>query len=136
MFKRLKAGLAFNGIAKAMERLYVNIQELKENIKNSEDPLEYKETLFMMTYVARVAIVDVLHKYNYASDNMIIVPSIGRERVPFISAYFMTVSQLPIIAEVVGLEKEVQEILDRGDLFDRLDQLMPLEFKEKIRKNK
>ena len=133
MLNFLKAGIEYNNMAKSMNGMNVMLQEITRGIANSYDPHgEFAEGLLTIAFVARRGVYDRLEKFNWPITGKIVVPTIDRAKITLAYALQQTVGKLHLIAAELDMTSEIEEIMDKGPLYHKLDNLLPEHAKKNI----
>jgi hypothetical protein len=132
MFNFLKAGVEFNNLAKSMNGMNVMIEDLIPRIERSYDKSEFTEEVLMLAYIAKKGVFDRLEKYNWTMDAKIMVPTIEKGRITLTYALMQTVGKVSMIAAEIGISEIVQEVMDGGDTYHQLENILPDQVKNNI----
>jgi len=121
----IKRGLEYNKLAKAFNGYYQMIQPLVEK-SNYED---IRDDLFIIAFLARKEIIDRMEVINYKLTTRIVVPMMPGNNKTLEYAYLQTVGKLMTLGENQGYSDEVQDILDKGNLYFELENTIPSHLK-------
>lgn len=125
--KFLKKGLEYNKLAKAFNGHYQMLQELISKSQHED----IGNDLFILSYIGRKEIIDRMEEYKWNMNGPIVVPMMPGDRKTIAFAFQQTIGKLIELGESEGYSEEVQEILDKGNLYFELDKSIP-EFMKKI----
>ena len=124
-----KRGLEYNKLAKAFNGYYQMLQPLVEK-SNYED---IKDDLFIMAFLARKEIIDRMEAINYKLTTRIVVPMMPGNNKTLEYAYLQTVGKIMTLSESQGYSSEIQEILDKGELYFELEKTIPSHLKSTMK---
>lgn len=130
MFHFIKKGVEFNKLAQSFNAMYMMVSEIEYRLERNMGNLEYfrqevKEDFYMLAYIAHKGIVKRMDKFNWGFESLIIIPSISSSRITIGNAWSKTISKMTIMAGILDLGEEIQEIYDEGTLFQTLEDIIP-----------
>jgi len=125
MFNFLKKGKEFNRLAKAFNGIYVMVQDVYPQIQQNPSRSEFGETLLAIAFLASKGVDDRIEEGNIAIDAKIMVPTIERGFITVMYAYQQTVGKLNIMAEQLNMSEIVQEVLDKGPAYYKIERTIP-----------
>jgi len=107
------------------------INELEVKIQRDylSDDLDCEEELFLIAYLCRNEILDRMEEYGWAMASPIVVPMMSKGRLTLNFAFQQTIGRLYSIAEKLFLSDELNDILDKGDYYYKLDSSIPIHIK-------
>ncbi len=111
-----KKGLEYNKLAQAFNGLYQMIQETIQKAQYND----VRDDLFAIAYVGRKEIIDRMDEYNWSLETSIVIPMMPGQRTTLLFAYQQTIGKLIELSEIEGYLNEIEEILDKGNLFFEL----------------
>lgn len=132
MFNIFKSGNELTKLAKTMNKMAIMLQTLNGQLERDYDPSEFTETVLMLAYIAKKGIMDRIDENKFGLTSKIYVPEISKSSIAIMFAFSQTVGKLNIIAEQLDLTDEVQNILDGGNLYYEVENILPLELKKDI----
>lgn len=132
--KFLERGFEFNKLAKAFNSAFVMINEIevKINSSHSSEYSDFEQDLFIMAYVCRRDMMDRMEKYGWIMTTPIVVPMISKGRLTLIFVYQQTIGRLVRFAELLNVSGEVNEILQKGDAYFKIDSIIPNQMKNQL----
>lgn len=117
-----KKGIEYNNLAKAFNGHSQMLSQLELKLENEDE--DVTEDFYVLAYLGRKEIIDRLEEYKWNMNSLIVVPNLGG-RTTVVSAMQMTISRLTLLAQENNLLEEVQEIMNKGDLYFELDKTIP-----------
>tara|TARA_R110002049_G_scaffold275213_1_gene453222 strand:+ start:9442 stop:9840 length:399 start_codon:yes stop_codon:yes gene_type:complete len=125
--KLFKKGIDLSKVAKAIDGLNLMIKDLIPKIQREHEYSEFKEDVFVLAYIARKNVIDLIEENNWPMDIKIMVSTFDNSRIPLVLGYSETVDQIQLIANHIGYKSVVEEILDKGNAYYELEQQLPIE---------
>jgi hypothetical protein len=125
LFKR---GNEYNKLAKAFNSSFIMLNELdyKINKTSQENYLEFKEEIFVISYIARRAVIERIKNYNWPQAGPIIIPFISNKSVTLEFAFNQLFETITEIANKMKLENEVNNILDKRSNYYEIEKIVPV----------
>ena len=135
MFDFFKTGAEFNKLAQSFNAMYLALVELTPKLERNKNDFtyfreEHKEDILVLAYIAKKGIIERLDKYPWGFEAKISIPTISSSRVTVGYAWSQTITKLNIIATLLNITEEVQEIIDGGALYIEFESSFP----EKLKK--
>jgi hypothetical protein len=130
MFDFIKKGIEFNKLAQSFNAMYMMVRDIEARLERNKNNLsvfreEVKEEVYILAYIAHKGIVTRLDKYNWGFEALIIIPSISSSRVTIGNAWSKTVTKMTIIAGILNLGEDIEEINNEGKLYRTLEDIIP-----------
>ena len=132
MFGFIKSTKDFYHLGITFDLVYQALYSLIPKVQHASDKSEYNEEVFTLAYACSAGIQARLDKHNWTLNSNISVPSISKGNITIFVALSKTVSVLEQLALSMDLQEEVEDILNKGELFDVFDKICPQVFKNKI----
>lgn len=132
MFNFLKKGREFNRLAKSLNGINVMVQDVYPQIQNNPSRYEFGETLLAIAFLSSKGVDDRIEAGNIAVDAKIIVPTIQKGYITLLYAYQQTVGKLHIMAEQLDMSEIVQEVLDKGPAYYKIEKTIPKQLIDNI----
>ena len=127
-----KSGNDLSKVAKSIDGLNLMIKDIIPKIEKSYEHSEFKEDIFILAYIGRKNVIDLIEKNNWPKDIKIMVSSFEKRRIPLIMGYSQTIDQIQSIANHTGYQSVVEDILEKGNSFYELENQLPKEVLNKI----
>jgi len=127
MFNFLKKGREFNKLAKSFNGMNIMIEDILPNLERNPNQDEFGETILVLAYIATRGVNDRLEENDISMMAKIIVPTIKRGYITVTYAYQLTVGKLFAIANLLEMDEQVNEIMDKGPAFYQLENTLPQE---------
>ena len=124
LFKR---GREFNKLAKALNSLFVMLNELDYKINNnlSVNCSAYKEEIFIVAYLAKRAVIERIKDYKWPDASPIIVPYISKSFVTLKFASNQLFDKINTLSEKMNLNEEVKNIINKGNYYYQIEKVVP-----------
>lgn len=133
MFNLLKSGLECNKMANKVGKLYVKENQLIENYRTGlADESDVIQEIHFLAYLYRKVFLDKIEKYNWPPTMNIIVPAISNDKITLGFVFQQTIVRLQNLAKEYGLKGDVDEIIDKGSLYQQLDMELPNDVKKQF----
>lgn len=113
--------LEYNKLAKAFNGHY---QMLSRVIAKSSDE-DIKDDILILAYLSRREIIDRIETYQWNMNTKIIVPMMPGDKKTLAYAFEHTIGKLLQIADQEGCYNQVMQILDKKDIYYKLDDSLP-----------
>ena len=143
MFKFLKRGTELVKLERAINRIYVMLDQLMPKIENSNNHSEFIEDIGIIAYVAKKGVIDRIEEFDLSMDMKIWMhPNklfkeyyseiLLDERMTLSAAFNLTIVKIIDISREIGMNDLVENILDKREDFYKFDILIPDELKRNI----
>jgi len=119
-----KLGRGFNGIC-----FMINDHDAKVGLSADEKFTD----LMVIAFLFRKEIIDRMDEFNWGWQTPIMVPLLSRGSITLTNAFNMIISKILVLAEKNDLSDQVQEMLDRGSIFQEFDSFLPLQIKNLLK---
>lgn len=125
--KLLKRGKEYKKLAKAFNSSFTMLNELNYKINKSSQEycLEYKEKIFVISFITRRSIIERIKNYNWPKAGPIIIPFLSNRNVTLEFAFNQLFEIITEIAKKMKLENEVNNILDKQDNYYEIEKIVP-----------
>jgi hypothetical protein len=127
-----KSGKDLSKVAKSIDGLNLMIQDIIPKIEKSHEYSDFKEDIFMLAYIGRKNVIDLMEENNWSMDIKVMVSTFEKRRIPLIMGYSQTIDQIQLIANHIGYQSVVEDILEKGNSFYELENQLPKEVLNKI----
>lgn len=127
-----KSGKDLSKVAKSIDGLNLMIQDIIPKIEKSHEYSDFKEDIFTLAYIGRKNVIDLIEENNWSMDIKIMVSTFEKRRIPLIMGYSQTIDQIQLIANHIGYQSVVEDILEKGNSFYELENQLPKEVLNKI----
>jgi hypothetical protein len=127
-----KSGKDLSKVAKSIDGLNLMIKDIIPNIEKSYEYSDFKEDIFILAYIGRKNVIDLIEENNWSMDMKIMVSTFEKRRIPLIMGYSQTIDQIQLIANHIGYQSVVEDILEKGNSFYELEKQLPKEVLNKI----
>lgn len=127
-----KSGNDLSKVAKSIDGLNLMIKDIIPKIEKSYEYSDFKEDIFILAYIGRKNVIDLIEKNNWSKDMKIMVSTFEKRRIPLIMGYSQTIDQIQLIANHTGYQSVVEDILEKGNSFYELENQLPKEVLNKI----
>lgn len=130
MFDFIKKGLEFNKLAQSFNAMYMMVCDIEARLERNMGNLELfrdevKEEIFILAYIAHKGVVTRMDKNNWGFEALIIVPSISSSRITLGNAWAKTITKMTIMAGILDLGEDIEEINNEGYLYQTLEHIIP-----------
>jgi hypothetical protein len=132
MFGLFKGTKDFAAMSNSFDAVHQMIQEIAPKFDSAIDKSEFKEYFCALAYMCRAGIMDRLEKYEWPLTSEVFVPSISNKNVTIYVALTKTKYVVLTAGAMVGAMNEINEIMNKGELFHTLDRRMPVQIKSKL----
>lgn len=129
MINSFKRGLEYNKLAKSLNGIY----QMIDNLIKKRYSADINEEMLVVAYLSRIEIIDRLVKYKWAGNTPIVVPMMPGYKKTLGYALTQTIERLVEISDEVGFKEEVEEVLDRGMLFYKVEAEIPESLKKRFK---
>lgn len=123
-----KLAMAFNGIVLILD----NLDERALNGGTNEVYEQIEKDVILVAYMYRINIIDRIEKYKWSFTTPIKVPNISSNLTTLSNAYNNTFEMISNLAHDLNVEAVVKNILEKGESFNKLEQSLPSELKNKL----
>ncbi len=132
-----KEANAFSNLAKAFNGAYVYLNAVEEDM-NSYMPNIFQQTeaMHMAAYICRKGILDSSEVWDWKVHHKIIVPMISKKRITVGYAHEQTVARIFLLSTKMDLDYAVHDIMNKGQLYHRIDSSLPESEKKHFRNYK
>ncbi|WP_452602379.1 hypothetical protein [Pontimicrobium sp. MEBiC06410] len=127
-----KSGKDLSKVAKSIDGLNLMIKDIIPKIEKSYEYSDFKEDIFILAYIGRKNVIDLIEENNWSMDMKIMVSTFEKRRIPLIMGYSQTIDQIQLIANHIGYQSVVEDILEKGNSFYELENQLPKEVLNKI----
>lgn len=127
-----KSGKDLSKVAKSIDGLNLMIKDIIPKIEKSHEYSDFKEDIFILAYIGRKNVIDLIEENNWSMDMKIMVSTFEKRRIPLIMGYSQTIDQIQLIANHIGYQSVVENILEKGNSFYELENQLPKEVLNKI----
>jgi hypothetical protein len=127
MFKSLKKIQEYTKLAQSMNSVSQMLSMLLEKHKRGHNPMDLKEEIYIISYVARKGILDRMDEYEWNLEGPILVPVINSKNITLFQAYSNTISLIKPLSIELGFSSEVESILKKENCYYEFESLFPLE---------
>jgi hypothetical protein len=130
MFDFFKKGIEFNKLAQSFNAMYLMLRDIEARLERNKENLtafrnEVKEEIHILAYIAHKGIVTRMDNYNWGFEALISIPTISSSRITLGNAWSKTVTKMSMIAGILDLSEDVEEINNEGPLFQKLEDIIP-----------
>lgn len=138
--RSIDPGKELNELAIGMGKCLLKISDLESKIDSPFLLSDFKEEFFMLAYISRISILDKYDKNSnwMRDDTKIVIPlDIYRTRHETIkSGYEITIGKIiDLVKYDLEVSPIVEDILIRGESFDKFDNFIPTREKIRLRNN-
>lgn len=98
----------------------------------ASDKSQFVENFVSLASMCRISIYDRLEEYEWPLTMGISVPSISRGNVTILAALAKTDSVIRAAGLVLGIQEEIDDIMNKTGFFHVVDKRMPHEIKAKL----
>lgn len=124
-----KRALEYNNLAKSLNGIY---QMLNDTIRK-RNQINISEDLLVIAYISRVEIIDRIAIYRWSGNTRIIIPMMPGTNKTLDYALTQTIDRLVMIGNEIGIEEEIEDVLNKGALFYRIENEIPESIKKIIK---
>lgn len=119
----LSSGLEYQKLAEALHSFYQSFSALEDN----PDEFGLEGSIYFLSYVARVCVLDRIEIWKWGMDTPINVPIMPAYINTLGDALFNSVMAFQSFAESYGFSKQVEDIFRKGDLYFEVEAQIPAE---------
>ncbi|RTY86205.1 hypothetical protein [Flavobacterium sp. GT3R68] len=127
MFKSLKKIQEYTKLGHSMNSVSQMLTMLLEKHKGGSAPMDLKEEIYIISYVARKGILDRMDEYEWNLEGPIHVPVINSKNITLFHAYSNTISLIKSLSIELGFPSEVESILNKETCYYEFESLFPVE---------
>jgi len=129
MFKSFKKIKEYVNLGSAMETLNAELDQLKCQIENSSNSIEFSEEVVGLSFVIRNEILNRMDEYNWAIQGPIKVPSISSTNISLFKAYTIILTKIRSLALNIDQEtlELVNDVLEKGDTYCKLENIFKIQ---------
>lgn len=117
----LTKALEYNKLAKAFNGHYLMLSKALGEASNKD----IKDDLLILAYLGRREIIDRIEEYQWQMGTKIIVPMMPGDKKTLGYAFEQTIGKLMKVADQEGCGNQVIQILDKKEIYYKLDDSLP-----------
>jgi hypothetical protein len=132
MFGFIKGVKDMAAMSNSFDIVHQKIQELLPQVEQAYNKSQFNEAFIVLAYMCRVGICDRLERQNWPLTTGVYVPSISRNNVTIFVALSKTESVVRAAGLMLGIQQDIDDVMNKRKLFYELEKHIPLDIKKKL----
>lgn len=134
MFKSLKKIKEYSRLGHSMNVISEMLKNIIDSYQAGQRANDLKEEIYVVSYITRKGILDRMEEFEWNMEGPILVPSISSKNITLFMAYSNTVIAIKNLSNELGLQSEVESILNKEEAYYEFENMFPEQVIDQLNK--